>query len=59
MDTIERALKGANARWRDHKKNEWAVIRVPRCLLAQLQEIDSSKPSWQVIETLIKNKNRS
>lgn len=59
MDTIERALKGANARWRDHKKNEWAVIRVPRFLLAQLQEIDSFKPPWQVIESLLENKNRS
>lgn len=59
MDTKKRALLAANVRWRDHKKIEWAVLRVPRCLLVRIQEIDSSKPPWQVIETLLENKDRS
>lgn len=53
MDTKKRALEGAKARWRNHKKVEWAVVRVPRPLLTRLQEINPSKAPWQVIEGLL------
>lgn len=53
MNNRERAIEGAKARWRDHKKIEWAVLRVPKDLLNRIQRLNPSLSPWKVIESLL------